>query len=306
MVIFLASLIILINRDHISVITGAFVLENCNQFVNRLTYLIHAGQRLVSDLITIRRMHEMIDRKSEVKSGDEIVPIVKSWPKTGDIEFCNFSAFYKKECKPALNSINLIIRSGEKIGIVGRTGSGKSSLAMSLMNFFTISSGKILVDGIDISSISLDRLRSEILIIPQDIALFSDTLRFNLDPNNEYEDKQLIECVNEVRPNFLSKFTDGLDTELTHQGLNLSSGERQLICLVRALLRRKRILILDEATANMDYKTDHFVHSLIEKYFQNTTIITIAHRLDAVMNCDRIIVLSDGNIIESGKPRHLI
>ncbi|CAG2174106.1 unnamed protein product [Oppiella nova] len=235
-------------------------------------------------------MHTMLDKESELELTENIVSVVDNWPKSGVIEFCNFSAYYKEECKPAIDSINLMIRSGEKVGIVGRTGSGKSSLAMSLMKFFTLSSGQILIDGIDISTISLDQLRSEIIIIPQDVALFTDTIRFNLDPGNEFKDCQLIECLNEI----------------THQGLNMSSGERQLICLVRALLRRKRILILDEATATMDYKTHQFMQSLIDRYFVDTTVITIAHRLEAVMNCDRIIVLSDGHIIETGKPCHLI
>jgi ABC-type multidrug transport system fused ATPase/permease subunit len=185
--------------------------------------------------------------------------------------------------------------------------SGKSSLTLALFRVFKQTSGRIMIDGIDISSLSLHELRSKLTIIPQDPTLFTGSLRFNLDPFDQYSDQQLIDSLSEVHlSSFYSQLSDGLSHQIESNGENMSAGQKQLIYLARTLLRETKILILDEATANIDNQTDSYIQSVIKKHFKNCTILTIAHRLNTVINCDRIIVLSHGSIVESGKPQHLL
>lgn len=185
--------------------------------------------------------------------------------------------------------------------------SGKSSLALALFRVFKQTSGRIMIDGIDISSLSLHELRSKLTIIPQDPTLFTGSLRFNLDPFDQYSDQQLIDSLIEVHlSSFFSQSSDGLSHQIVSNGENMSAGQKQLICLARTLLKKTKILILDEATANIDNQTDSYIQSVIKKHFKNCTVMTIAHRLDTVINCDRIVVLSHGSIVESGKPQDLL
>jgi len=164
-----------------------------------------------------------------------------------------------------------------------------------------------MIDGIDISSLSLYELRSKLTIIPQDPVLFTGSLRFNLDPFDNYSDQQLIDALSRVQlSTFFKELSDGLNHEITGNGDNMSTGQRQLICLARAILKKSKILILDEATANIDNRTDNQIQLVIREHFLNSTVLTIAHRLNTVMNYGRIIVLSNGSIVESGRPNHLL
>jgi len=162
-----------------------------------------------------------------------------------------------------------------------------------LFRIFQSTSGRITIDGTDISSIGLYKLRSGLTLIPQDPILFSGSLRFNIDPTNEHSDAQVLQVLNDVQlSKFDSTLTEGLYYEIIGSGDNLSAGQKQLICLARAILKKSKLLILDEATARIDSKTDGHIQSIIEKHFSKSTVITIAHRLDTVINCDRIVVLS--------------
>ncbi len=184
---------------------------------------------------------------------------------------------------------------------------GKSSLALSLFRIFESTSGQIIIDGIDISFLSLHKLRSSITVIPQDPILFSGSLRYNIDPMRQYSDHQILQVLNDVKlSQFYSSLSEGLDYEIVGNGDNLSVGQKQLICLARAILKKSKILVLDEATASIDTQTDVHIQSIIEKHFAKSTILTIAHRLDTVVKYDRIIVLSQGNVVESGKPYDLL
>lgn len=225
------------------------------------------------------------------------VEIDSSWPR-GEIEIDNLS--YKYHDKIALNHLNLHIHAGQKVGIVGRTGAGKSSLIGALFRLATVE-GSVTIDGVDTGSIPLQTLRSRLAIIPQDPVLFSGTLKHNLDPLNESSKESLITVLAEVNLSQVS-----LDMEIKRNGSNLSVGQRQLICLARAILRRSRILILDEATANVDPDTDELIQATIRRKLQHCTVLTIAHRINTVMDSDIIVVMDGGRIIELGPPDELL
>ncbi|KAJ2333237.1 hypothetical protein GGI00_002426 [Coemansia sp. RSA 2681] len=258
-----------------------------------------------------------------------------SWPEAGEIEFRQYSLRYRPELDPTLNSLSFFVHSKERIGIVGRTGAGKSSLTYALMRLVEADSGCILIDGTDISSIGLQDLRSRISIIPQDPALFEGTIRDNLDPAHEYTDDEVWAAINACQiANLLDmptgKYTEkpataddddddnfsrskgrwiegmGLSKWVEHSGSNFSVGQRQLVSLCRALLWRRKIVVLDEATANVDSKTDQIMQSVIRQEFKDCTVLTIAHRLNTIMDSDRILVMDQGSVAEFDTPANLL
>lgn len=194
----------------------------------------------------------------------------------------------------------------EKIGIVGRTGAGKSSIAQSLFRM-AHNDGQILIDDIDIHTIGLHDLRKRISIIPQDPILFSGTLRYNLDPFGERTDDELWMALDQVElKSVVMALRGAIDCQVQDGGSNFSVGQRQLICLARAILRNNKILILDEATANVDSQTDALIQETIRSRFAECTVITIAHRLNTIMDSDKVLVLDAGKIVEYGHPFELI
>ena len=194
-----------------------------------------------------------------------------------------------------------------KIGVVGRTGAGKSSLTLGLFRILESNNGSILIDNIDIKKIGLHDLRNKLTIIPQDPVLFSGTLRINLDPFENYSDEQLwLALENSHLAEFVKSQEKKLLFECSEGGDNLSIGQRQLICLARALLRKTKILILDEATAAIDHNTDDLIQTTIRTAFSDCTVITIAHRLNTIMDSTRILVLDKGQIAEFDSPSSLL
>ncbi|XP_067121587.1 ATP-binding cassette sub-family C member 4-like [Centruroides vittatus] len=228
------------------------------------------------------------------------------WPRQGEIQFDNVSLQYSKEKDTVLKNLTFRIYSGEKIGIVGRTGAGKSSIIASLFRM-TEPTGTTTIDGVDIKDIGLRDLRSKISIIPQDPMLFTGPLRRNIDPFNEYSEENLWQAIEDVQlKEVISKLPGGLDTHLSEGGRNFSVGERQLICLARTILRQNKIFVMDEATSNIDKRTDSCIQKIIREKFKSCTVLTIAHRLHTVIDSDRVLVLDTGKLQEFDTPYALL
>lgn len=229
-----------------------------------------------------------------------------NWPSEGCIQFKNVYMRYTDEDPPVLKNLNLLILPREKVGIVGRTGAGKSSLISALFRLAKVE-GVIEIDGVDTGSICLEDLRRHISIIPQDPVLFSGTMRRNLDPFDEYTDQLIWEALEEVElKDAIVSIGNGLECRVLDRGSNFSVGQRQLICLARAVLRNNRILMLDEATANVDPQTDALIQHTIRKKFASCTVLTVAHRLNTIMDSDKVLVMEKGRMAEYDHPHVLL
>jgi len=201
----------------------------------------------------------------------------------------------------------LKIHSGEKIGIVGRTGAGKSSLTTSLFRLRELRDGQIIIDGENTAELKLKCLREGITLIPQEPTIFSDTIRSNLDPNSTRTDAEIWSVLETTQLKEAVEVLEGkLSYELPPGGSTFSIGQRQLMCMARALLSRTKILLIDEATANVDPKTDDIIQAIIRNEFKDCTTLTIAHRINTIIDCDRILVLKNGNIAEFDSPENLL
>lgn len=270
-----------------------------------LTGMFQWGMRQSAELENQMTSVERVLEYSKVESEPplESAPDKKpkgDWPQQGKIEFRGVSLRYAPLEAPVLKNLRFVIQPKEKVGIVGRTGAGKSSLISALFRFAEIE-GPILIDEVDTSEIGLHDLRSKMSIIPQEPFLFSGSLRRNLDPFDTYEDNVLWQALEEVELKEM-----GLDAHVNEGGSNLSVGQRQLVCLARAIVRNNPILILDEATANVDPRTDELIQKTIRRKFEDCTVLTIAHRLNTVMDSDRILVMDAGNAVEFDHPHVLL
>ncbi|XP_053314480.1 ATP-binding cassette sub-family C member 5 [Spea bombifrons] len=229
------------------------------------------------------------------------------WPQEGEIAFENAEMRYRENLPLVLKKVSFTIKPKEKIGIVGRTGSGKTSLGMALFRLVELSGGCIKIDGVKISDIGLADLRSKLSIIPQEPVLFSGTVRSNLDPFNQYSEEQIWDALERTHmKECIAQLPLKLETEVMENGENFSVGERQLMCIARVLLRRCKVLILDEATAAMDAETDVLIQETIREAFADCTMLTIAHRLHTVLGSDRIMVLAQGQVMEYDTPSALL
>ncbi|WAQ99709.1 MRP1-like protein [Mya arenaria] len=229
------------------------------------------------------------------------------WPHTGNVTFKHFSTRYRDGLDLVVKGISCQIKGGERVGIVGRTGAGKSSLMVSIFRLIEAAGGDIEIDGVNLSEIGLHDLRSNLTILPQDPVLFCGTLRMNLDPFDHYTEEQIWTA---LEHSHLHKFVSGLEDGLKHEcgegGQNLSVGQRQMVCLTRSLLRKSKVLVLDEATAAVDMETDELIQRTIREEFKGCTILTIAHRLNTIMDYDKIMVLDKGLIKEFDSPKNLL
>ncbi|XP_037042894.1 multidrug resistance-associated protein 4-like [Bradysia coprophila] len=256
---------------------------------------------LDNQLIAVERVLEYTDIPSE---GDLLTPDsnVVAWGDKGKIEISSATIVF--DGNPVLRDISLEINPGEHIGIVGRTGAGKSTLINGIYRLVNLASGQIKIDDVDISSVGLHNLRRRLTIMPQNPQLFTGTVRYNLDPLELKNDDELYEALRAVK--LLDRLDNNLFTEVAQGSTNFSTGERQLLCLARAILSRTKILLLDEATASLDAETESVIQSVISKNFGDSTVITIAHRLDTIIKCDRVLVLDAGAVVEFDEPHVLL
>ncbi|KAJ2813885.1 hypothetical protein H4S07_000339 [Coemansia furcata] len=218
----------------------------------------------------------------------------------GRIVFSSCSLRYKQGDRLALNGVTFSIRAGERVGIVGRTGSGKSSLLLALLRVVELESGAISLDGVDVGKVGLHELRRSIGVVTQTAALVEGTVRSNIDPFEERTDAEISLAIRSCQ---LSEL--GADKWIEGGGRNLSAGQQQLVSICRAVLRRKKVLVLDEATANVDEHTEQIISAVVNREFKHSTVVIIAHRLEAIAGCSRILVMDDGRVVEQGAPRLL-
>nr|APD26503.1 ATP-binding cassette transporter subfamily C member 10 protein [Brachionus koreanus] len=270
-----------------------------------LNGLIGSFSETEKEMVSVERAYQFKNLESENWHGIE--QVTEAWPENGQIEFQNVNLRYTGESQLALNNVSFFVYPGEKIGICGRTGSGKSSLLMAIFRACEIESGKIAIDNKNIQSINLNDLRKTMSIIPQDPFLFESTLRENLDPLGTKNDDEIWSMFLETGlDKKLNKNRDILNMIIEERGKNLSSGEKQLICIVRAILANRKIICIDEATAQVDFETDSLIQNAIRTKFKNTTVLTIAHRIQTIFDYDRILVMDNGNIAEFDTVQNLI
>ncbi|OAQ26561.1 hypothetical protein K457DRAFT_34568 [Linnemannia elongata AG-77] len=343
LVAFSTGMLILQNSDTIQPGWAAMSLTYSLMFTGTVVWVIRSYTECEMNLNAVERVVEYMDLEAEPAA---IIPGSRppaSWPHKGEIVVDHLTMKYAPDTPEVIKNISFTVKAGEKIGVVGRTGSGKSTLAISLFRFMEPAGGRIVIDGIDIGKIGLHDLRSKLTIIPQDPILFKGTLRFNLDPFNEHEDFDLWEALRrshlipasavrldgtatpKVSSSPAAKSPAGstkddvsasteivdpskitLDTVVKENGSNFSQGQRQLIALARALVRRSKIIVMDEATASVDFETDLKVQTTIREEMSEATIITIAHRIRTIADFDRVLVMDAGEIAEYDRPYTLM
>ncbi|KHG15797.1 ABC transporter C family member 2 [Gossypium arboreum] len=287
--------------------TMGLLLSYSLNITSLLSGVLRQASRAENSLNAVERVGSYINLPSEAPDVTESHRPPPGWPSSGSIQFEDVVLRYRPELPPVLCGLSFTTSPSEKIGIVGRTGAGKSSMLNALFRIVELEKGRILVDGCDISRFGLSALRKALSIIPQSPVLFSGTVRLNLDPFNEHNDADLWEALERAHlKDVIRRNSFGLDAEVLESGENFSVGQRQLLCLARALLRRSKILVLDEATAAVDVKTDAFIQKTIHEEFKSCTMLVIAHRLNTIIDCDQILVLDAGQVLEYSTPEELL
>ncbi|RJE27619.1 transporter [Aspergillus sclerotialis] len=323
------------SRPGINASVAGFAISFTLQLTSVMTSCIRLYTNIELDMNAVDRVLEYSNIKQEAYEG---IDPPAAWPVHGRLEVRDLTIQYASDLPPVLKGLNFSVQGNQRIGIVGRTGAGKSTLALALFRFLEAHEGQILVDGLDISKVKLHHLRSRLAIIPQNPVLFSGTVRSNLDPFNEHDDSELLSALSNVH--WMSRMyqTDmeevnggdsirntsisaavnlegdiqttpkPLEAPISQGGLNLSQGQRQLLCLARAIIANPKILVLDEATSAVDRATDELIQQTLRSEFgrNSTTLLVIAHRLSTIADFDRVLVLDDGMVVEFGHPRDLM
>ncbi|KAF3056550.1 ATP-dependent bile acid permease [Daldinia childiae] len=330
---FFAGVFVILSLGNIDAGSAGVSLSYAIGFSENILWLVRLYAANEQNMNSVERVKEYLDVEQEADLIIEKNRPPQNWPAHGAVEFIGYSTRYRKELDPVLKNVTFKINPREKVGIVGRTGAGKSSLTLAIFRALEAESGKILIDDIDISLIGLQDLREAITIVPQDPTLFTGTIRTNLDPFDLYTDEEIFAALRKVRlvgpnealppltqndgaqdsqapttptsPTTANKniFLD-LSSSVAESGTNLSQGQRQLLCLARAMLKNPKVLVMDEATASIDYATDSKIQETIHEL--KTTIITIAHRLATIVDYDKVLVLDHGAVVEYGHPYELL
>jgi ABC-type multidrug transport system fused ATPase/permease subunit len=303
---------------------AGFALAFSLEFANCIMWTVRLYANVELNMNAAERIIEYAELPTESLDG-KAPPA--AWPTEGRIEFEDVEVGYAPDLPAVLKGLSFRVEGSERIGVVGRTGAGKSSLTLALFRFLEARRGSIHVDGVDISKIKLHDLRSRLAIIPQDPVLFSGSVRTNLDPFDHHTDAELRDCLERVHLTSPSAGSSGaatptpstpatptrknanvfenLASPISEGGLNLSQGQRQLLCLARAIVARPKVMVLDEATSAVDMHTDALIQRSIREEFTDATLLVIAHRLSTIADFDRILVLRDGEAAEFGTPREL-
>ncbi|RMZ80689.1 hypothetical protein DV738_g2708, partial [Chaetothyriales sp. CBS 135597] len=310
---------------------AGFALSFALGLADAVIWLVRDYSNVELDSNATERILEYSNIPTEKQGGDEVPA---AWPTKGEVEVKDLVISYAPDLPPVLKGLTFHVAQNERIGVVGRTGAGKSSLTLAVFRFLEATSGSIYIDGIDISKIKLYDLRSRLAIIPQDPVLFSGTLRTNLDPFDQHSDSELREALVRVHlvPSSWGTDTSGeatpiqassgsadsqgsganknifksLNSKISEGGLNLSQGQRQLLCLARAIVSRPKVMVLDEATSAVDMETDALIQRSIREEFQDSTLIVIAHRLSTIADFDKILVMGEGKVVEFDTPAKLM
>ncbi|KAJ2610669.1 hypothetical protein H4S08_003506 [Coemansia sp. RSA 1365] len=314
-VTFITAWFILANIDTISSGLAGFILIYTVNFWTESIVIVRKYGDLELSLNSVERIHQYLDIEHEAPThlpADDA--LAAGWPNTGKLDVRELVAGYTERL-PVLNKLSFAIGHGKKVGVVGRTGAGKSSLSLALLRMIEATNGSIELDGVDIAGVGLERLRQSVTIIPQNPVLFNGTIRLNLDPFGKYSDPLLLDALQRTlllkgspaNENATVAAFESLDDLIADGGQNLSLGQRQLVALARALVRRSRLVIMDEATASVDFETDKSIqHTIRGIEFSDSTLLCIAHRLRTIIDYDYILVLDDGKVVEFDKPARLI
>lgn len=333
LVIFLAAALILLNADSLTSGLAGLSLTYALTFTDSALWLVTLYSSLEISMNSAERLREYLELEQEggCLPGQVLRAPPPQWPEKGEIKFHNLSVRYAPNLPCVIRNATFTVEPASRVGIVGRTGAGKSTIIMALFRFLSPESGCIEIDGLDITCVDLARLRQSLTIIPQDPTLFSGTLRSNLDPYNEFSDLEVLESLRQA--NLVSaeeierrssssgssgnssgnsssnssgnKFLD-LDHEVSDGGQNMSQGQRQLVCLARSILHSRKIILFDEATASVDYESDLKIQKAIRRGFSNSTVVTIAHRLSSIADYDKVLVMDAGEVKEYDHPHLLL
>ncbi|OBA19390.1 P-loop containing nucleoside triphosphate hydrolase protein [Metschnikowia bicuspidata var. bicuspidata NRRL YB-4993] len=321
MVMFFSGVFVLLSIGRIDAGLAGLSLSYAISFSENALWIVRLYANIEMNMNSVERLQEYLDVEEEPPAEVPETKPASNWPQTGEIDVNDLSLRYAPDLPRVIKNATFHVKPCHKIGIVGRTGAGKSTIITAFFRFLDAETGSIKIDGVDISKIGLKDLRSAITIIPQDPTLFTGTIRSNLDPFNQYSDEQIFEALTRVnligkkeREREVSKddanenqnkFMD-IESSVSEGGNNLSQGQRQLMCLARSLLKSPKVILLDEATASIDYKSDALIQQTIRDEFSHSTILTIAHRLRSIIDYDKILVMDAGRVVEYDDPYALI
>ena len=285
------------------------------QFTSLLQWTVRCFVETENNLTSVERLNhyatsiprEQATTAAAAAAAKDSPAVPDAWPEKGAIDIVDLSLRYRPELEPVLRGVSLRVAPGEKLGICGRTGAGKSSLIAALLRLCERHCGAVTIDGRDIAGVPLKTLRERLSLIPQDPFLFATDVRRNLDPFDEHTDAAVWAVLRQVTlADAVRGLAGGLRHAVAEKGANISAGTRQLLCVARALLRRSRVILIDEATANVDTATDAALQAAMRSAFEHSTVLTVAHRVNTILNCDRIAVLSKGRVAEVGTPGELL